>query len=107
MLSQRLGPFGHLRESNAFLLPEVVALLSQRLGLLATRVSQMHILPFFFIFIVCKEKALKRWGALAIIRKFGGAFTRIIFKNTKILHSNDFLLIFEIYPINCMTIVAY
>lgn len=33
MLSQRLGPFGHLRQSNAFLLPEVVALLSQRLGL--------------------------------------------------------------------------
>lgn len=60
----------------------------------------------FVIVIVPQKESLKRWCTIIVVRQVGSNLAFVILKNPKIFHPNDFVLLFDMYSINCVTIVA-
>ena len=61
----------------------------------------------FFFIIVFRREALECWFIFIVVRKLGQSFSLVIFKDPKVFYLNDFILILDVNPVNCVIIVTY
>lgn len=62
---------------------------------------------FFVIVDVIQNKSLEHWHAIIIVvRQISSALAFVVLKDLKIFYPDGLILLFDVYLINCVTIVA-
>lgn len=66
----------------------------------------LHTFFFIIVIFISSGESLERRYILIVGGQVGSGFAFIIFRNSKIIYPNNFILFFNMHPINCVTIIA-